>query len=150
MGILVLDVLWGVISRHLLQSQSSWTEELARFLLIWVGLLGASLGFSRGAHLGIDYLLGKLHPTAGRLLQAVAHLVVLFFAVSVLIVGGFALVGNTLELNQVTPALGLRKGFVYLAVPISGVFMALFTLDNLWLGLRQSNRPGHTPKNEAP
>ena len=48
---LVLDVLWGVISRYVLGSQSRWTEELAIYLLVWVSLLGATLVFRERAHL---------------------------------------------------------------------------------------------------
>lgn len=131
MAALVLDVLWGVFSRHLLHSQSGWTEELARFLLIWVGLLGASLGFGQGAHLGVDYFVGKLHPGGRVILEVTAHVVVFAFAVGVLIWGGWALAWQTFDLGQITPALGLRKGYVYLAVPVSGVFIALFTLQNI-------------------
>lgn len=139
MAALVLDVLWGVASRFLLASQSSWTEELARYLLIWVGLLGACLAFEKRAHLGIDYFVGKFHPAGQQLLRVGALLVVLFFAVAVLLVGGWKLVTSTLALGQETPALGFRKGWVYLAVPISGVFTVLFTLGHLVDVLRQGD-----------
>ena len=131
MAALVFDVLWGVISRHVLSAQSSWTEELARFLLIWVGLLGSSLAFQRHAHLGVDYFVGKLHPSGGRVLKIVVLLLVLAFAGLVLIGGGWTLVSRTLAMGQTTPALGIPKGWVYLAVPVSGVFITVFTLSQL-------------------
>jgi TRAP-type C4-dicarboxylate transport system permease small subunit len=135
MGILVIDVLWGVLSRILagwgvLASQSSWTEELARYLMIWVGLLGASLAFEKRAHLGVDYFVGKLHPTGQKLLRLATFLVILLFAVGVLVIGGWELVSRTLALKQDTPALGIPKGWVYLAVPISGVFTVIFTVGH--------------------
>ena len=43
MTLLVVDVVWGVLTRYVGGEQASWTEELARFLLIWVSLLGGSL-----------------------------------------------------------------------------------------------------------
>ena len=55
MLVLVVDVVWGVFSRYVLRAQSAWTEELATYLMIWVGLLGASVALNRGSHLGIDY-----------------------------------------------------------------------------------------------
>ena len=127
MGALVIDVLWGVLSRMLsswgvLASQSSWTEELARYLMIWVGLLGACLAFEKRAHLGVDYFVGKFHPSGQKILKLGALLVVLLFAIGALIIGGWELVSRTLALKQDTPALGIPKGWVYLAVPISGVF----------------------------
>jgi TRAP-type C4-dicarboxylate transport system permease small subunit len=59
-AVMVVDVLWQVFTRFILNNPSSWTEELAIFLLIWVALLGAAVALNRGAHLGIDYFVGKL------------------------------------------------------------------------------------------
>lgn len=141
MTVLVIDVLWGVLSRSLaswgiLSRQSSWTEELARYLMIWVGLLGASLAFESRAHLGVDYLVGKFHPAGRKLLTLGAFALVLVFAVGVLCVGGWELVTRTLALKQDTPALGIPKGWVYLAVPISGVFTVIFTCGHVMDVLR--------------
>ena len=51
MSVLVIDVLWQVFSRYLLSSPSSFTDELAGFLLIWVGVLGAAYVDGRKEHL---------------------------------------------------------------------------------------------------
>lgn len=141
MGVLVINVLWGVFSRILasagiLGSQSSWTEELARYLMVWVGLLGGSLAFATKAHLGLNYFVEKLHPGAQRILRIVALVVVLAFAVAVLIIGGWQLMERTLAMEQVAPALGILKGWVYLAVPLSGVFVVVFTLGQMVDALR--------------
>lgn len=137
MAVLTLDVLWGVASRFILSNQSSWTEELARYLMIWVGLLGSCLAFEKRAHLGVDYFVGKFHPSGRRMLRIGTHLVVLSFAAGVLIYGGWQLVTGTLSMKQVAPTLGIPKGWVYLAVPISGVFTVLFTLGHLVDTLRR-------------
>ena len=49
MGLLVLDVLWQVTSRFVIQRPSQWTDELATLLIIWVAMIGASVAFIRGA-----------------------------------------------------------------------------------------------------
>ena len=127
MAVLVIDVLWQVFTRYVLHSPSSWTEELATFLMIWVGLLGASVGLNRGAHLGIDYFVQKL-PTRRRLLTEVAVFTCTgLFSLSALGVGGTMLVARTLGLGQTSPALGLSMGYVYLALPISGFFLTLYS-----------------------
>ncbi|MEY4245981.1 MAG: 2,3-diketo-L-gulonate transporter small permease protein YiaM [Verrucomicrobiota bacterium] len=153
MALLVFDVLWGVASRmlgtfrawvgthginaaFLPSGQSPWTEELARFLLIWVGMLGAALAFQRSGHLGVDYFVGKLHEDSRRWMRVFTWLVILFFAGSILCDGGWSLVQRTLEMGQETPALGIRKGWVYLAVPLSGAFILLFGVVNLFKCLR--------------
>jgi TRAP-type C4-dicarboxylate transport system permease small subunit len=136
MAILVVDVVWGVFSRYALGEQTKWTEELARFLLVWVALLGGALAFRTKAHLGVDYFVNRLHPDARNLTAVVAHLVVLFFAGAVLLLGGASVVREALALEQTTPALGWKMGYVYLALPISGFFVVLYTVDNLMETLR--------------
>jgi len=136
MALLVVDVVWGVFTRYALGEQTKWTEELARFLLVWVSLLGGALAFRTKAHLGVDYFVNQLHPDARRLTAVVAHLVVLFFAGAVLLLGGASVVSEALALEQTTPALGWKMGYVYLALPISGFFVVLYTVDNLMETLR--------------
>ncbi len=131
MALLVVDVVWGVFSRYALGEQTKWTEELARFLLVWVALLGGALAFRTRAHLGVDYFVNQLHPDARRLTAVVADLVVLFFAGAVLLLGGASVVREALALEQTTPALGWKMGYVYMALPISGFFVVLYTVDNL-------------------
>ncbi|MEN8725242.1 MAG: TRAP transporter small permease subunit, partial [Lentimonas sp.] len=55
-GLLVAVVLWGVASRYLLGDQASWSEELARLLIVWLALLGAALVSREDRHLGLDVL----------------------------------------------------------------------------------------------
>ena len=60
----------------------------------------------------------------------VVHAVVMFFAIAVLVVGGMRVVSNTLAMEQTTPVLGWKMGHVYLALPIAGVFVILYTLES--------------------
>ncbi|MCP5115811.1 MAG: TRAP transporter small permease [bacterium] len=131
MAALVLDVLWGVVTRFVLGEQSRFTEEVATYLLIWVSLLGASVAFSTGSHLGVDYFVGRLHPDTKPLVTVLINVIVAFFAASVMVYGGYVLVARTLEAGQVSPAVGIQMGYVYLAVPISGFFILIFCAENV-------------------
>lgn len=130
-AVLVLDVLWQVFTRFILKDPSSWTEELATFLLIWVALLGAAVALGRGAHLGIDYFVMKLPEKTRIKTEIFVFLSVAAFSLLVMVVGGFDLVRTTLALEQTSPALGLNMGYVYLAVPISGCFLVLYSVIGL-------------------
>ena len=79
--VLVLDVLWGVFTRYALSEQAKWSEELARFMLVWISLLGGAVAFGEKAHLGVDYFVAKLDPAAGRFITITGQLIVLFFDV---------------------------------------------------------------------
>ncbi|TWU45575.1 2,3-diketo-L-gulonate TRAP transporter small permease protein YiaM [Novipirellula aureliae] len=130
-ALLVIDVVWGVFTRYVMGEQAKWTEELARFLLVWVTLLGGAVAFGTKGHLGVDYFVGKLHPDARKLIAIVVHLIVIFFAVAIFLYGGTRVVFDALAMEQTTPALGWKMGHVYLALPIAGFFMVLFTIENL-------------------
>lgn len=130
-GILVIDVVWGVFTRYVLGHQSQWTEELARLLLIWVALLGASIAFIRKSHLGVDYFVNKLNEQWKNIGQIVVYLLVAIFASIVLVYGGYSLVSSALENSQPTPALNIEMGYVYLAVPISGIFIIIFSIETI-------------------
>ena len=130
-AILVVDVLWQGCSRYVFSSPSSWTEELATFLLIWVGLLGAAVAFREHAHLGIEYLPARMSPRIRCAVEVLALASTALFCVLVLVYGGATLVIRTVSLLQASPALGLPMGYVYLALPVGGFFMTVYSLQFL-------------------
>lgn len=127
--LLVLDVLWGVASRYLLGSQARWSEELARLLMVWLAMLGAALAYLQQKHLGVDVLIRQLHPDAQRVAQVFVHGVVLLFAATLLCYGGGQLVTQRFASGQLLPALGISKAWFYLAIPISGLLICLFSVE---------------------
>jgi TRAP-type C4-dicarboxylate transport system permease small subunit len=124
MALLVIDVLWQVASRYLLRAPSSFTEELARFLLIWVGLLGAAYAAGRNMHLAVDLLPAHLSGPGRRLLEGTILGLILLFALAVMGYGGARLVWVTLHLGQTAAALRMPLGYVYIVLPLSGLLMA--------------------------
>ncbi|MDP2136512.1 MAG: TRAP transporter small permease [Candidatus Didemnitutus sp.] len=131
-AILVLDVLWGVISRYVPGIRpSDWTEELAVYLLVWVSLYGAALTYRGYGHLGVDYFVSKLDLSAQRVVAVIVEIAVLLFAGFALCYGGSRLVFETLASNQLTPVLQWKIGYLYSAVPLSGGFICAFCLEHL-------------------
>jgi TRAP-type C4-dicarboxylate transport system permease small subunit len=130
MSILVIDVLWQVFSRYVLASPSSFTDELAGFLLIWVGLLGAAYVAGKNEHLAIDLMLQKMKGAKKRRLQIIINTIVGVFALFVMIIGGSWLVYTRFYLGVKSAALELPLGYVYLILPISGVLILYYTIDN--------------------
>lgn len=142
-ALLLLDVLWGFFSRYVMGEQSRWTEELAIYLLIWIALLGAPVAYVERAHLGVDYLVAKMDPTARWLAELVVEVVVSGFAGFALLYGGFLLVSETLQTGQLSPALGIPIGYVYLATPLSGGAFLVFSLKNLLDLLSRRSKKAH-------
>lgn len=128
MSVLVIDVLWQVFSRYLLSSPSSFTDELAGFLLIWVGVLGAAYVAGRKEHLAIDILIQKSPPARQRLLQYLIHALIFLFALSVMVTGGVVLMYSRFVLQVKSAALQLPLGYVYIVLPISGLIIMFYEM----------------------
>lgn len=132
MTAMVFDVTWQIITRFILSKPSSFTEELAGFILMWISLLGGSYAYHKKAHLGIDILTSRL---SGRI-RFVAHLfitlAVFFFALFVMVLGGIRLVNITFTLRQISPALKISMGYIYLVLPFAGVLMMFYSLDYMF------------------
>jgi TRAP-type C4-dicarboxylate transport system permease small subunit len=131
-AVLVVDVLWGVVSRFWPGIvPSDWTEELGIYLLAWISLLGSALTYRDRGHLGLDYFLTLFDPAAQRFSALIIELCVLAFAGFGLCYGGYRLVSDTLISGQLTPVLQWKTGYMYLSVPISGVFFVAFAIEHL-------------------
>ncbi len=130
-SVLVIDVLWQVISRYVLNSPSSFTDELAGYLLIWVSLLGASYVSGKQEHLAIDILLQKSNPKRQRILKIIIQAVILGFSGSVLVIGGAWLVYTRFYLEVKSAALELPLGYVYIILPLSGLIIIFYSIHHL-------------------
>lgn len=138
MAILVLDVLWQVISRYVMKMPSSFTDELAGFLLIWVGLFGAAYVAGKDEHLAIDLLLQRSSEQRRRGLRIAIHVCIFFFASTVMVAGGSWLVYTRFMLSVKSAALQIPLGYVYLVLPLSGALICYYAADDLlkWIKLK--------------
>jgi TRAP-type C4-dicarboxylate transport system permease small subunit len=139
LSFLVIDVLWQVASRYIMKSPSSYTDELAGYLLIWVGLLGAAYVAGKREHLAIDLLIQRSSPKRKLKLELIISSTIIIFAITVLIIGGSWLVYTRFYLSVKSSALGMPLGIVYLVLPLSGILIAYFDIDNIF-NMVKSNR----------
>ena len=144
MAISVFNVLWQVFTRFILRNPSSYTEELARYLLIWVGLLGAAYAAGNKMHLAIDLFSAKMQRNNALRLQIFIQICILLFAVAVMVIGGLRLVTITLTLNQLSAALQVKLGYVYMVLPISGILIAVYAIMEIISLICQLSRPDAT------
>ncbi|WP_430867227.1 TRAP transporter small permease [Demequina aurantiaca] len=136
---LVIDVAWQVFTRQVLNDPSGWSEELAKYLFIWLGLLAAALVFGERGHIAVDFAVKKLPRKVQTVLAVVVQLSILTFTSLVLIWGGYLVVA--LAWNQNLTGLPINVGPLYLALPISGVLIALYTIYHLVRIFTGTERP---------
>lgn len=135
----VANVLWQVFSRYVLENPSSFTDELARYLLVWVGLLGSAYAAGQRLHVAMD-LLPKRAGKTRTATTLFAHGIVIVFSLSVLVVGGAGLVHLAFQLDQRSTALGLPMAGVYLAAPLAGLLITLYAVDDATEEWRRRSR----------
>ena len=123
MSLMVINVLWQVFSRYLLANPSSFTDELARYLMIWVGVLGAAYVAGKGNHVAITYFSEKFSSSNLRRVKLAINLIIMGFAFLGMLIGGLRLVYITLILEQLSPSLKIPLGVVYEFIPLSGALI---------------------------
>nr|WP_299385871.1 TRAP transporter small permease [Allomuricauda sp.] len=131
MSAMVLNVLWQVFTRFVVGDPSSFTDELARYLMIWAGILGAAYAAGKDMHVAIDVLPQKLNEAAQRRLSILVKVLVALFALFAMVIGGSRLVYITYVLDQLSPALQLPLAYVYLVIPISGLLIMYYKLTDI-------------------
>lgn len=127
--LLVITVTWQVFSRYVLNNPSSFTDELSRYLMIWLGLLGASYLFGKRGHLAITLLADTIPPKLNLVLQFFINALVISFVSLAMLKGGSALIGRTMQ--QFSPALQIPMAYVYFILPLSGVLILLYLILNI-------------------
>ncbi len=128
---ILLTVIWQIVSRYVLKDPASVTEELSRFILIWIGILGAAYTYRQHAHLGFNLIVDRQPRHIRRVLLTLVEIVVIIFCVLVMLYGGSELVQLTLELDQISAALGVKMGYIYSVLPISGALFIVYALINI-------------------
>lgn len=135
LGALMVGVVAGqVFFRYALNHSLFWSEELARYILVWLTFLGATVAYRRGAHPRIDLLPPGGHSRWDKAIRIGAHLVGMAFFVLLVIYGmQFAYFVRL----QISPALQLPKWIVMLVLPISGLLLLLHALAAIAAEIRE-------------
>lgn len=131
MFVITVVVLWGVFTRYVGAGQASWSEELARFLLIWIGVLGAAYVAGKREHLSLDLLKMNISPDKQQRLDKFISVLILFFAIAVLVVGGGQLIYLTQVLGQLSAAMRIPMSLVYSVIPLSGLLIVFYEIKFL-------------------
>ena len=126
---LALLVCVQVAGRYLLPAAPAWTEELARFLQVWLVFLAAPVCLDRGMHLAVDYLTPRLSERRRRLARRLVLALVGGWSLAIVVLGARLLRVAAL---QTSPALGVSMVWPYLAVPVGGALLALVVAARLF------------------
>ena len=122
--LLVLDVWLGVLARYVIPLPLTFTEELARYLMIWMALLAVSSGIAHREHIGVEFFFSRMPERARRWLAVFFDAVAFVFFFALFWYGlGFAERG----FSRLTMIYAIPKGYPFLGVPLAA-FMACLQL----------------------
>jgi len=131
MSVMVINVLWQVFTRFVVGTPSSFTDELARYLMIWLGILGAAYVSGRNMHVAIDVLPLRSSNKTQKKLKLIVYCLIILFAFFAMVVGGLRLVYITYILDQYSPALQLPLAVVYFTIPLSGALIIYYKVSDI-------------------
>jgi TRAP-type C4-dicarboxylate transport system permease small subunit len=128
-AIMVIACVWQVLSRYIFGQASAQTEELMRYTIIWVSVIGGAYVYGDKGHLAITFFADKLNQTLAKVFAIFIDAVIAIFSAIVFIYGGYQIVSATMI--QTSPGMGLPMGFMYMALPIAGIMIILYSFQHI-------------------
>jgi TRAP-type C4-dicarboxylate transport system permease small subunit len=128
MSAMAFDVLIEVVFRYVLLLPLFWTEEFARYCLVWSSLLAAGIALKRGQHIAVTFITEKL-PQRIRMAAALGGEILVAAMVAIIFWGGIYLV--MLTRHQLSPAMRLPMSLPYMAIPTGGAVMLFHVLTSI-------------------
>jgi len=122
MAFLVAIVVLSVFYRYILLWPLTWSEEVGRYVMIWLGFLAASIAVRQGLHVGVDFVVQWVRPGIAAWLRGLARAVMIGF---LLIVMGYGFILVTNLWDQWSPVLSVRMTWPYLAIPVGSLLMLI-------------------------
>lgn len=133
-GVMFLVVIAQVIFRYILSQPLPWSEELARYLMIWVACLAASEAYVKGNHVGVSLVIDALKPSLRKIMILAIHLIVAIL-MGIIAYQGFIL--SSLLHSQLSPAMGLPMTWPYMAVPVGATLILVQALALFFKYMRE-------------
>jgi len=130
MILMVVIVFIEVVTRLFLETSITWSGEIARFLLIWLVFIGASVAQKKGELIAIEFFINLYSQKVRIIIMFVCHLIVLFFVLLVSITG-FSFMKSMIKFNQMSPGLGIPIWWMYLGYYLGIIFMLFYSTLNI-------------------
>jgi TRAP-type transport system small permease protein len=134
---LVLLVTWQVFTRFVLDNPSAISEELAKIVFVWLVLFGSAFVFGERGHMAIEFIKDKLPPRIKMVVETFIEITIIGFTAFVLIWGGWS--ATEMTMTQTSAALQVPVGYLYSALPISGVLVIFYCINNIF-GIFKGNK----------
>lgn len=120
---------WQVASRFVFNNPAAWTEETLTYSFTALCLFAAALVFSKREHMRLTFIIDKFPENIKKVLEILTEITIIVFSTSIFIYGGLSI--SKLTMTQITPALQLAMGTLYYMLPVTGVLIDIFCINNI-------------------
>ena len=128
-AVMVVGCFWQIFTRFILNNPSQYTEELLRYSLIWLTMLGVPYAYGKEQHISIGFITNTFTKKGTLRDKIFIEILVLFLSVFVMIAGGIMVTMNAA--GQISPAMQIPMEFYYMGLPICGVLMVIYSAQRL-------------------
>ena len=125
-------VLFTVFSRYLFNYVASWSEEVPRYLLVWIGFLGGAAAVRQDEHIGFDYVFKKLPPLGQKILRLLLNLGIVIIGLIMLVYGIDFVKQFGSDWMESIP---FTNTWFYISLPVSGALILLYILRDQIKGI---------------
>lgn len=120
---------YQILVRYVFKSPSTISEELISYSFAWMSMFAASYIFGKRDHMRMVFFIEKFTKNAQKTVAIITEIVILLFALGVLVGGGSYI--TSLSMTQMTPALKISMGYIYLVIPVCGVMTSIYSILNI-------------------
>ena len=129
LAIMTILVIVQVFTRFFPDITLPFTEELARFTMIWAVMIGATVLIKKQTHIAVTFIFKKFPPKMKKVVNIFNHLLVLTFCLVIFVIGYRLIISG---MAQVAPATQINMGLVILCIPIFGVIGVIYTIEHIF------------------
>jgi TRAP-type C4-dicarboxylate transport system permease small subunit len=120
---------YQILVRYVFKSPSTISEELISYSFAWMSMFAASYIFGKRDHMRMVFFVEKFTKNAQKTVAIITEIVILLFALGVLVGGGSYI--TSLSMTQMTPALKISMGYIYLVIPVCGIMTSIYSVLNI-------------------
>lgn len=120
---------YQILVRYVFKSPSTISEELISYSFAWMSMFAASYIFGKRDHMRMVFFIEKFTKNAQKTVAIITEIVILLFALGVLVGGGSYI--TSLSMTQMTPALKISMGYIYLVIPVCGIMTSIYSVLNI-------------------
>lgn len=136
LGVMLVSIMIQIVLRNIFNVGLGWTEEMARYTMIWLTYIGAIVSLKQGSHISIKILIDRFSPKWKEYTRLISNLMIQFF-LFILLKEGIKLNRSPVIMNQLTPGLQVPTTFLYSVIPVCISMMIIVLVAQIIQDIRK-------------